>query len=322
MFMSRKTFTAGLASMALVLSLSIPCWHALSAAGVDLCDPDVETGAAEQPRKSDDGVGRVLGAPFRAFGRLFGGGKKRNRLERPNEKDIKKFESAQSSRVKDARTQVAPAAPAGENSAADHLQRGRELLSYDQLNEAIAELSTAASLDPKSGETHTLLGVAYDRKGLPDRALQSFEAALHSPDDQAMHLNNIGFLEYKQGEYDKAVKYLKRAVKVAPNDQRIWNNLGLAQVELGKFDDAYKSFAHSMGEFDAHLRIANRLEQSGHANEAIKHLEKALALQPNSTTVLTRLAGLYEQTGRDERAERARRALKPSTAAEARAGRD
>jgi len=322
MFMSRKTFTAGLASMALLLSLSIPSWHALGAAGVDLHDPDVATAAAEQPKKPDDGVGRVLGAPFRALGRLFGGGKKHNRPERLTEKDVAKFESAQASRVKDARTPVAPAAPAGENSAADHLQRGSELLSYGQLNEAIAELSTAASLDPTSGEAHTLLGVAYDRKGLPDRALQSFEAALHSPDDQAMHLNNIGFLEYKQGEYDKAVKYLKRAVKVAPNDQRIWNNLGLAQVELGKFDDAYKSFAHAMGEFDAHLRIATRLEEHGSAGDAIKHLEKALALQPNSTSVLTRLASLYEQTGRDERAERARRALRSPNPAEARAGKD
>ena len=320
--MSRKTFTAGLASMALLLSLSIPSWHALGAAGVDLHDPDVATAAAEQPKKPDDGVGRVLGAPFRALGRLFGGGKTHNRPERLTEKDVARFESAQASRVKDARTPVAPAASAVENSAADHLQRGRDLLGAGQLNEAIAEFSTATSLDPTSGEAHTLLGVAYDRKGLPDRALQSFQAALHDPDDQAMHLNNIGFFEYKLGEYDKAVKYLKRAVKVAPNDQRIWNNLGLAQMELRKFDDAYKSFAHAMGEFDAHLRIATRLEEHGSAGDAIKHLEKALALQPNSTSVLTRLASLYEQTGRDERAERARRALRSPNPAEARAGKD
>ena len=104
--------------MALLASVSIPSWHALSAAGVGLHDPDVETVAAEQPKKPDDGVGRVLGAPFRALGRLFGGGKKRNRLERLSEKDVAKFESAQSSRVKDARTPVAPAAIAVDSATA------------------------------------------------------------------------------------------------------------------------------------------------------------------------------------------------------------
>src|SRR5204862_8362239 len=177
------------------------------------------------------------------------------------------------------------------------------------------------SFDSTSVEVPPLVGVAYDRNGLLHRALQSFEAALHDPDNHAMHLNNIGFLEYKLGEYDKAVKYLKRAVKVAPNDQRIWNNLGLAQMELRKFDDAYKSFAHAMSEFDAHLKVASRLGEQGSAGDVIKHLEKALALKPNSTAVLTRLAVLYDQTGKDERAQRARRALKSSTAAKARAGR-
>src|SRR5262249_41634646 len=151
--------------------------------------------------------------------------------------------------VPTASTPTVPTESASENSLADHLRRGREKLSAGQLNEAIAELSAATLIDPNSGEAQTLLGVAYDRKGLRDRAKEAFEAALHSSDDKAIHLNNLGYLLYRDGDYKEAVKYLKRATKLSPDDQRIWNNLGMAQCGRGKFDDGYKSFAHVAGEF-------------------------------------------------------------------------
>src|SRR2546428_9475667 len=272
--MRRKTLTAALVSMALLLTLTLPDWYVFGAGGINLHDPDVETAAAEQPKKPDGSLTRALSAPFRALGKLFGGGKKHNRPERLTEKDIAKFESAQASRVKDARSPAVPAAPAGQNSAADHLQRGRELLNAGKLNEAIAELSVAASLDPTSGEAHTLLGVAYDRKGLRDRAQQSFETAVHSPGDEAVHLNNLGYLLYKNGDYEAAIKYLKRAAKANPNDGRIWNNLANAQCASEKFDDAYKSFAHVSGEFQGRIKVAAYLESQGFIKEAIKQLEK------------------------------------------------
>jgi Flp pilus assembly protein TadD len=308
--MARKAVTAALVSVALLLIISLPHWSANSAGGVSLHEPDVETTAAEQPKKQGNSLGRALSAPFRALGRLFGGGKKRNQHpSQLKDKDIAKFESAQVTRVNDARTPAVPVAPTGESSAAHHLRRGRQFLSAGQLNEAIADLSLAASLDPKSGEAHTLLGVAYDRKGLRERAQQSFEVALHAVDDKAMHLNNLGYLLYKNGDYEEAIKYLKRAAKLNPDDQRIWNNLGMAQCEAGKFDDGYKSFAHAAGEFQGRLKAASYLGRQGFAKDAIKQLERARALQPNSAEVLSRLVKLYESTGQKERAEIARKSL-------------
>ncbi len=263
--------------------------------------PGLVSGEQQEGRAS--GILHAMKAPFKAIGRLFSRGKKdRNRLQRISEKDIKKFESVRGTRI-DNSAPVTPASVAekstssGDASARNHLERGRASLNFGNLNEAIAELSMAASLDPKLSEAHTLLGVAYDRKGLSDLARQSFEAALRDPNDEAMHLNNLGFLHYERGEYKEAVKYLKRAAKVASNDQRIWNNLGLAQAELGKFDDAYKSFARIAGDFIGRLNIAAWLESHGFRDRAARQLEKALALQPNSTEVSARLAALHE--GRD-----------------------
>src|SRR5688572_11362524 len=57
---------------------------------------------AKNQTKLENGGGfaKALGAPFRAIGRLFGGGKKKkNRVERITEKDIKKFESVKANPV-------------------------------------------------------------------------------------------------------------------------------------------------------------------------------------------------------------------------------
>jgi Flp pilus assembly protein TadD len=272
---------------------------------------------------------RAISAPFRAFGRLFGRGKKDpNKLERISEKDAKKFESGPPIEISKT-TPVAAAsstvnAPDSQGmmttanqsaaetlsaSAVEHLEKGRALLNGHDLNGAIGELSIAASADPKLSEASTLLGVAYWRKGLRDRAERAFETAVKIKKDDAQNLNNLGFVLYENGDYENASKYLKRAAKLAPNDARIWNNLGLAQSEREHFDDAYESFARAQGEYKGHLNVAARLEKQGSTKKAIKHLEKAYALQPNSPDVLVKLIDLYDSTGNDKQAQIARGSL-------------
>jgi len=196
-----------------------------------------------------------------------------------------------------------------ENVALDHLNRGRTLLNSHDLNGAISELSQAASANPKLAEASSLLGVAYWRKGLRDMAEKAFENALRINKNDPQILNNFGFLLYENGDYESATKYLKRAAKVSPNDPRIWNNLGMAQSERGHFDDAYQSFVRAQGEYKGHLNIAARLEHCGKTWKAIKHLEMALALQPNSPDVLAQLASLYDREDRPDKAQTARSAL-------------
>jgi predicted Zn-dependent protease len=83
----------------------------------------------------------------------------------------------------------------------------------------------------------------------------------------------------------------------------------LVQCERGKFDDAYESFVRAVGEYQGRMNIAAQLQQHGRAKDAIKHLEYAKAIQPNSTDVLNKLVSLYEMTGRVSDAETARRTL-------------
>lgn len=279
---------------------------------------DVSAGEASSATESDanekrggNSVVRALKAPFKALGRLFSGGKrKENKVERISERDIRNFESTAADPIKANVAVKARAEKISDNSETqppDHLVLGRNLLNSGSLNEAIAELSVAASIAP-SAEAYNLLGLAYDQKGMRDRALSSFENAVRLKNEPE-YLNNLGYLLFKNGDYESATKHLKRAAKLAPDNPRIWNNLGLAQTERGHFGDAFKSFARAVGEFKAHVNIAARLESLGETKDAIKHLEKANALKPTSTEVLAKLILLYESSGQKHQAQTAHSAL-------------
>jgi Tfp pilus assembly protein PilF len=276
-------------------------------------DSGSAAGNAVEHKRSGNKVVKIFTAPFKAFGRLFSH-KDDNKLQRMTQQDADQFASVAVSRVDDSRTPE-PKRLALANSAKEHLANGRAYLLNGQLNEAISELATAASIDPKLTEAHNLLGVAYDKKGLADRAQDSYERAVKVEPEDAQALNNLGFSLYQNGNYRAAVDRLKRAVKLAPTDERILNNLGLALCRLGKFDDAYKNFARAAGPLTGNLNTARMLERFGRDDDAIKYYEGARRIDPDSPLALRRLAVLYRQTGRVDPSQAAGNAVAGVSAA-------
>src|SRR6185436_20230769 len=139
---------------------------------------------------------------------------------------------------------------------------------------------------PRLTEAHNLLGVAYDKKGLADRAKESYERAVKVEPEDAQALNNLGFSLYQNGNYRAAVDRLKRAVKLAPTDERILNNLGLAYCRLGKVDEAHKAFTRATGPLNGNLNMAKMLERFGREDDAIRYYEAARQIDPNNTIAL------------------------------------
>ncbi|HEX8355217.1 MAG TPA: tetratricopeptide repeat protein [Pyrinomonadaceae bacterium] len=264
---------------------------------------------AAAPKKKGGGLfGKIFKAPFKAVGKIFGKGDDDRKLARMTEKDAGRFESAGVVRVED-RDNKRPDMKDEGGAARDYMERGRAHLEAGRLNEAVAEFSRAASLDPKLSQAHSLLAVAYDRKGLRERAEDSYRRSVDVNDRDPEALNNLGYSLYLNGNYRAAVDKLKRASRLAPADTRILNNLALAQVRLGKYDDAYRNFARAGGEFNGHANVAALLIRAGREEKAVEHLEAARRIQPDSQNVLRQLAEAYERTGRGDRAAEARHAL-------------
>jgi Flp pilus assembly protein TadD len=327
--MLKRSSVATLLTLVLITTaISLPRVRAVimtpeEQAMLEAASPDADsTDADKSASKHENGLVSVLKFPIKAIGRLFGGGGKKDgtKLQKLSRKDVEKFEAVGMSKVIDARTateaataadpdaSVAMSDPAGA-SARENLERGRALLNSGNVNDAIAVLSTAASKNPKLHEANNLLGVAYEAKGMRDRAFEALQLALKGDSNNPEYLNNLGYLYFKNGDYDKAAKYVKRAVKVAPNIQRYWNNLGLIQAQRANFDDAYDCFSRAVGEFEGHMNVANRSQAMGYDKAAIKHLELARALRPATAEILLRLAVLYKRTGNEAMAAEANTAL-------------
>jgi Flp pilus assembly protein TadD len=310
--MLKRTVSASVLSCLLVLTFSTKS-DIVTAGSFDFAvaptksSPTDPTEGVSSPKKGR-GFLNGLTAPFRAIGKLFDRGKKKER--EASNKEVVKFESIPVMRVTQGTAEVKTSIPKSEWEPFEmHLKKGRELMTGGDTNGAIAELTLATSLKPKSSEANKLLGIAYESKLLHDRALKAFEAALNADENNADNLNNLGYMLFKKGEYERASKYLKRAAKIAPKNSRVWNNLALVQCHRGKFDNAYVSFVNAVGEFDANRNIAIQLQRFGHEKEAIKHLERARQIEPTSADVLTRLVTLYDAIGRPGDAEDARRSL-------------
>ncbi|HEX8685103.1 MAG TPA: tetratricopeptide repeat protein, partial [Pyrinomonadaceae bacterium] len=193
----------------------------------------------------------------------------------------------------------------------DPVSQGRALLQHGYVQEAIAELQTAATtgLPEQLAEANNLLGLAYDRLGWHRQAAEAYGRALTvSPKDWVI-LANLGYSLYLADDYAGALRRLRQAAKLAPNEPVIFNNLGVVNARLGRYGDAYKNFARGSGDYDAHLKLAGILEDQRRDKEAVKHYEAALRLQPGASAVLERLVALYERTGERAKAEAARQLL-------------
>lgn len=200
--------------------------------------------------------------------------------------------------------------PVIEGISKDPLTQGRALLEHGYVQEAVAELTVAATqIGPNLAEANNLLGIAYDRIGWHKQAAEAYNRALTVAPKDPIVIANLGYSLYLSNNYAGALKRLKQASKLAPGTPVIYNNLGVVTASMGKYDEAYKYFAIASNDYDAHLKLASILEDHNRDRDAIKHYEAALAMQPGASAILERLVALYERTGERDKADTARRAL-------------
>src|SRR3569832_366499 len=113
----------------------------------------------EQPKKKGNKVVKVLAAPFKMFGRLFGGDDT-NKIHRMTEKDAERFATVGVTRIEDANNKAVKR-DTSSSSAKEHLEAGRAYLLEGNYNDAIAELSMAESIDTKLLVVFFFFGVVF-----------------------------------------------------------------------------------------------------------------------------------------------------------------
>lgn len=94
------------------------------------------------------------------------------------------------------------------------LDRGRKALDAKDFKAAITEFERALVVDPASGRTYTLLGVAHARLGNDARARKYFRSALDIDPNDVDALQNQGQLYAAAGDLGKAQENLDKIARL------------------------------------------------------------------------------------------------------------
>jgi tetratricopeptide (TPR) repeat protein len=195
-----------------------------------------------------------------------------------------------------------------ERSADAHTLLGIALSSESRFKEAIVELERAAALDPGSFDAQFYLGRA--RYGLNDAsgAVQALQEAVkfRPADPEARFL--LGTVLEIGGNKDGAISQYRELVTLSPNDPRGYLGLGSILSKYGQNDEAIQQLqhAHSLApeNFEANMALGRLLAKTGKFDESIPWLEQASHEQPNSPEVHYQLALSLQRAGRAEQASR------------------
>ncbi|WP_224245688.1 tetratricopeptide repeat protein [Hyalangium gracile] len=122
------------------------------------------------------------------------------------------------------------------------LYRGGELLAAGKVIEAKDFLERAHKMQPKHEKGQNLLGLAYFKLGLFDRAAELYEMLVRdNPVDPTLRVN-LGLVYLKTNALQRAVREFEVAVDLAPDHKKAHNYLGLALAQQGEYGRAREHF--------------------------------------------------------------------------------
>jgi tetratricopeptide (TPR) repeat protein len=170
---------------------------------------------------------------------------------------------------------------------------------------ALTEYKSILAVNPDAVQAHMLMAQALDAMGKTEEAIKELEAARISPNEPVLHFE-LGYLYYKQRDYDRATPELQLEVK---------NNPGYAQSYLYLGDIAL----HTNDNRAAELLLQKALQLQNESRlayfdlgcvyadqkknqEAVAALEHAVKLDPSQPDAHYRLARLYTTLGQKEKA--------------------
>lgn len=185
-------------------------------------------------------------------------------------------------------------------------------IAYDKVGmyeAAIEEQKEALRLDPGYIEVHNNLAVTYSRIGMLEEAIQELEAAIRLKPEYTEAHCNLGNIYAEQGRYDEAIGEQKEALRLNPAHACAYNSLGNIYALQNKKQEAIKEFQRALKLSPdyafAHSNLGNIYSESGLYEEALKELQEAIRLEPESSQAYYSLGFAYYNLGSYERAAQA-----------------
>jgi Tfp pilus assembly protein PilF len=164
-----------------------------------------------------------------------------------------------------------------------------------------------------------LLGREHYTKREFDRADYLLRQVIAETERHADVFDMLGVIAHSRGDFAQAERHFEKAVALNPNYTEAQLNLMVTYNDLGKYDkarDIYAAIRHRGSDGAAkndpfargkianmHAETAQAYLDVGMSHEAIRELERAVALCPTFLDLRTRLAVLYRDAGSVELAK-------------------
>jgi tetratricopeptide (TPR) repeat protein len=163
---------------------------------------------------------------------------------------------------------------------------GKTLRFSDQKkSNLVGLLDSNIDLAEHENDIARLVGNAYAFLGFNNKAMESYEIAIHRDEGDVTALNNKAVLLARTGKEDEAIECYRKVTRLDPENENAWFNMGKAHTRLKKFKRAGKCFREVVRINPSNVSAWNNLGVSlrsvGKAKEAIECYDSALKVNEN-----------------------------------------
>lgn len=186
---------------------------------------------------------------------------------------------------------------------------GRDYLSQQQYDLALAEFDKALQTDPRDTTALDMMANTYINQKDNIHALQVLDRALAAyPDNSRFLLKKSGILA-AMGQYDEAATIAAQLLRRSPADPKYAANLtelrltaGRTLMQAEEYDMAAREFravlAQSPDNIDALNYLINLQHAVGQADSALLYANQALTYYPDNKELLLKKAGILTEMKR------------------------
>ncbi len=165
-------------------------------------------------------------------------------------------------------------------------------------------LSDALALEPSLAEALAARARLFYAEKKFDDAIRYAWLAIERKSDCEHAYNVLGRSYFAAGRYQEAADLAERAIETSGDDYNVYIPYRLAIERLGQMDRALELRKRELGVLEkqlelvpedvrARILLAGSYASLGQADDAVRHLETAVALRPNDTNVLYNAACTY-----------------------------
>jgi tetratricopeptide (TPR) repeat protein len=165
----------------------------------------------------------------------------------------------------------------------------------------------AIRLSPDMPEAYYNLGVAYQSKGLIEKAVEQYLLTVQLNRDYHKVHYNLGLAYKSLGLIDRSIQHYRIAIALKPDEAKIYNNLGNAYQSQGLIDKAIEHYRAAIAlepRFpDPHINLGNSYQSQGLLDKAIQEYQVAITLKPDIYEAHNNLGIAYNSIGLTDKAK-------------------